>query len=42
MVKDFDGLDVYIKLIRVLELLAPRLVDNFHDEVLAESIGRFV
>ena len=42
MVKYFEGRDVYLKRIRVLELLVPRLVDDFHNEVLAGNIGRFV
>ena len=42
MVKDFEGRDVRIKLIRALELLVPCLVHDFHDEVLAGHIRRFV
>ena len=42
MVKEFESRDVLIKLIRVLELLLPLLIDEFHDEVLAGRIGRFV
>ena len=42
MVKEFEGRDVCIKRIWVHELLVPRLVDDFHDEVLAGRIGRFV
>ena len=42
MVKYFEVRDVCIKRIRVLELLVPRLVNDFHDEVLAGRIGRFV
>ena len=42
MVKDFEGHDVFIKRIRFLKILVPRLVDDFHEEVLAGCIGRFV
>ena len=42
MVKDFEGRDVCIKRIRVLELLVPCLVHNFHDEVLAGRVCHFV
>ena len=42
MVKEFEGRDVCIKRIRVVKLLVPRLIDNFHDELLAGRIGRFV
>ena len=42
MVKEFEGCDVRIKRILVLELLVPYLVDDFHDEVLACRVRRFV
>ena len=42
MFKEFEGRDVCIKRIWVLDLLVPRLVDDFHDEFRAGRIGRFV
>ena len=42
MVKEFEGRDVRIKRIRVLELLVPFLVHDFHDEFLAGRFCRFV
>ena len=42
MVEDFEGRDISVKRIRVLELLVPRLVDNLNDEFIAWIIGRFV
>ena len=42
MVEEFEGRDVCIKRIWFLELLVSCLDDDFHDEVLAGSIGRFV
>ena len=35
MVEEFEGRDICVKLIMVLEILVPRFVDDFHDEVLA-------
>ena len=42
MIDYFEGRDVYVKRIKVLELLVPRFVNDFHDEVLACIIGCFV
>ena len=42
MVNKFEGRDVCVKRIWVLEILVPRLIDDFRDEVLAGSIGRFL
>ena len=42
MVEDFEGRDVRVKRIRVLKLLVPGFVNDFHDEVLARITGRFV
>ena len=42
MVKEFEGRDFRTKRIRVLELLVPCLVDDFHYEVLACRVRRFV
>ena len=42
MVNKFEGRDVCVKRIWFLELLVPRLIDDFRDEVLAGSIGRFL
>ena len=33
--KEFEVRDIHIERVKVLELLVPRLVDNFHDEVFA-------
>ena len=42
MVKEFEGRDVWIERIWVLEFLLPCIVDDFHDEVLAGRICCFV
>ena len=42
MVKEFQGRDIHIKRIWVLELLVPCLVNEFNDEVLACRVCRFV
>ena len=42
MVEEFEGWDVCVKGIWFLEILVPRLVDDFHDEVLEGSIDHFL
>ena len=42
VVKESEGCDVRIKCVRVLYLLLPSLVDNFHNEVFARRVRRFV
>ena len=42
MIKDFEGCDICIKHIRVLEIVLPRLINYFHYGVLAGCIVRFL
>ena len=39
VVEEFEGRDVRIERVRVLDLLVPRLVDDLHDEVFAVRVG---
>ena len=42
MVQEFEGRDVFVKRVRVLEILVPCFVNDGHDKVLAGIIGRLV
>ena len=42
VVKEFEDRDVRIERVWVLYLIVPSLVDNFHNEVFARCVRRFV
>ena len=42
VVKEFECHNVRIERVRVLYLLVPSIVDNFHNEVFAHRVRRFV
>ena len=42
MVKEFEGRDIGLECVRVLKLLVPCYVNNVHDEVSADIIGRLI
>ena len=42
MVEDFEGRDIGVESVRVLELLVPCFINNGHDEVSTNIIGRLV
>ena len=42
MVQEFEGGDIGVESVRVIELLVPFFVNNGHDEFLAGIIGRLI
>ena len=42
MVQEFEGRDIGVESVRVLELLVPCFVNGVHDEIPAGIIGRLV
>ena len=42
MVEEFEGRDIGLESVRVLELLVPCSINNIHDEVSAGIIGRLI
>ena len=42
LVQEFDGRDLCVEGIRVLELLVPIFIDNYYDEASAGIFGRLV
>ena len=39
---EFEGRDLCVEGVQVLELLVPSLIDNCHDKALAGIVGRLV